>query len=129
MKSRKNCERICRKHLKENLNVVVDRCNFDAKQRSTWIRIAQEFGVPADCVVLTANEQVCGERILDRVDHPTGVEGDKGLEVLSKFVQNYLPPTPESGITEGIRRTVYLDPSPEPYCTPERVEQMLEMLK
>ncbi|KAI7876013.1 P-loop containing nucleoside triphosphate hydrolase protein [Lichtheimia hyalospora FSU 10163] len=124
--SRKNCERHCRRYLDQQLNVVIDRCNFDEQQRSTWIRIAKEYNVPVDCVVLTADKQTCGGRILDRVNHPTGVQGDQGLHILNRFVMNYIPPTYTTN--EGIRRIIYLDPSPEPHCTPERVENILLQL-
>lgn len=47
-----------RKYLKDQYNIVVDRCNFDVSQRKTWIGIANEFNVPVDCLVFTADQQV-----------------------------------------------------------------------
>ncbi|KAI7857361.1 AAA domain-containing protein [Circinella umbellata] len=126
LRSRKNCEIHCRKYLREQYNVVIDRCNFDEQQRSTWIRIAREFQVPVDCIVLTADQQTCGGRILNREDHPTGVIGNEGIQILSRFVKNYYPP--ENPAAEGIEKVLYLDPSPETECTLERINSVLDAL-
>ncbi|KAI9250149.1 AAA domain-containing protein [Phascolomyces articulosus] len=126
MKSRKNCEIHCRKYLRQEFNVVIDRCNFDEQQRSTWVRIAREFQVPVECIVLTADKQACSSRIMDREDHPTGVTGNEGVQILTRFVKNYFPP--ENPAAEGIEKVLYLDPSPEPECTLERINSALEAL-
>ncbi|KAF7721804.1 hypothetical protein EC973_004129, partial [Apophysomyces ossiformis] len=123
MKSRKNCERFTRKFLEEKRNVVIDRCNFDLKQRKTWIELAKEYNVPVDCIIFTATAEECSSRILGRTDHPTGVIGDRGVQILNRFTQNYHPPTDD--VMEGFDRIMYLDPSPVPDCTEERVDQVL----
>lgn len=58
MKTRKSCEMYVKKFLDNRQSVVVDRCNFDRAQRSTWIEIAQYYKIPIDCVVLTTTEEV-----------------------------------------------------------------------
>ncbi|KAI8146150.1 AAA domain-containing protein [Fennellomyces sp. T-0311] len=126
LRSRKNCEIHCRKFLRQNYNVVVDRCNFDEQQRSTWIRIAREFQVPVDCIVFTADQQTCGDRIMGRENHPTGVIGNEGVQILARFVKNYEPPVNPVG--EGIEKVLYVDPSPDPVCTLDRINTVLDAL-
>ncbi|KAI8368410.1 AAA domain-containing protein [Choanephora cucurbitarum] len=126
MKSRKACEKYTREFLNKRYSVIVDRCNFDRDQRKTWVDIAQEYKLPIDCIVMTADKQECRNRIEVRTEHPTGVVGREGVSVLNRFVRNYHPPTPESG--EGFSRILYLDPSPNPVCTEERVSEVFELL-
>ncbi|KAG0734106.1 hypothetical protein G6F57_009693 [Rhizopus arrhizus] len=126
MGSRKACEMHTKRFLDKGLNVVIDRCNFDQQQRKTWIDIAYKYNVPIDCIVLTTAEQECAERIQSRVDHPTGVEGESGVNILKRFMKNYCPPTINN--PEGLERILYLDPSPEPYCTPERIDSIFTLL-
>ncbi|KAL1931000.1 hypothetical protein VTP01DRAFT_10137 [Rhizomucor pusillus] len=125
--SRKRCEHECRKYLRQQLNVVIDRCNFDPQQRSTWIRIANEFQVPVDCIIFSADQKTCADRILDRVEHPTGVGGEEGVHILRRFVSNYEPPSPQ--VFEGLDKVLYLDPSESPECPQERVETVLSALQ
>jgi hypothetical protein len=40
--SRSSCEQAARRALFEGRHVIVDRCNFDSSQRSTWVRLAAE---------------------------------------------------------------------------------------
>ncbi|KAI8380827.1 AAA domain-containing protein [Blakeslea trispora] len=126
MKSRKACEKYTREYLNKKCSVIVDRCNFDRDQRKTWIDIAQDYKIPVDCIVMTADKQECRSRIEIRQDHPTGVVGKEGVSVLNRFVRNYHPPVPEGN--EGFSRILYLDPSPNPICTEERVTEVFELL-
>ncbi|ORE01914.1 P-loop containing nucleoside triphosphate hydrolase protein [Rhizopus microsporus var. microsporus] len=126
MGSRKACEMHAKRFLNKKLSIVIDRCNFDEKQRKTWVDLGQKYNVPVDCIVLTTTEQECSERIQCREDHPTGVIGDSGVQILKKFMRNYRPPRIDQ--LEGIQRVLYLDPSPEPYCTPERIDTIFHLL-
>lgn len=47
-----------KRFLDKKLSIVIDRCNFDEKQRKTWIDLGQKYNVPVDCIVLTTTEQV-----------------------------------------------------------------------
>ncbi|ORZ24717.1 hypothetical protein BCR42DRAFT_95272 [Absidia repens] len=116
-----------RKYLKDQFSIVVDRCNFDAQQRKTWVTIAKEFNVPVDCIVFTANQQDCGDRIQQRVNHPTGVHGLEGINILKKFVKNYQPPT--ENVPEGFDKLLLVDPSVDPECTEERINTVLSRLQ
>ncbi|KAI8638223.1 AAA domain-containing protein [Parasitella parasitica] len=127
MKTRKACEMRTREYLDKRQSVVVDRCNFDRSQRQTWIDIAQHYKVPIDCIVLTATKEDCGNRIRERENHPTDVQGERGVGILSRFVKGYRPPRLDS--KEGFSRILYLDPSPETTCTKERIEKIFELLE
>lgn len=127
MKSRKACEMYTKKFLDQRQNVIVDRCNFDRSQRKTWIDIAQHYKVPIDCIVLTANQQDCSDRILTREQHPTGVHGNNGVHILRRFVRDYHPPTLD--FNEGFSRILYLDPSPDTVCTVERIDEIFALLE
>ncbi|CAO3636162.1 unnamed protein product [Mucor hiemalis] len=127
MKSRKACEMFTRKYLDQRHSVIVNRCNFDRDQRRTWINLAQHYKIPIDCIVLTANQQECGDRIKVREDHPTGVTGMNGIHILRRFVKNYHPPTVEH--SEGFSRILYLDPTSNPVCTTERIDEIFSLLQ
>ncbi|KAI8338957.1 AAA domain-containing protein [Chlamydoabsidia padenii] len=116
-----------RKYLKDQYNIVVDRCNFDAQQRKTWVDIANEFKAPVDCIVFTANQEDCGQRIQERQNHPTGVHGKEGLHILKKFIRNYQPPTDPAA--EGFDKLLLVEPSVNPECTEDRVDTVLALLE
>ncbi|ORX42437.1 hypothetical protein DM01DRAFT_1341056 [Hesseltinella vesiculosa] len=116
-----------KKFLDLDFNVVVDRCNFDVDQRKTWVQIAGDYGVPVDCIVFTAGARECAQRIMTRKDHPTGVQGSEGQEILRRFVKNYSPPSAD--VNEGFRKILRVDPSPDPVCTDERISSVLQQLE
>ena len=63
---------------------------------------------------------------MDRENHPTGVMGSEGVHILNRFVKNYEPPV--NPVAEGIQKVLYLDPSPEPDCTEDRINLVLSTL-
>ncbi|KAI8376330.1 P-loop containing nucleoside triphosphate hydrolase protein [Radiomyces spectabilis] len=127
LRSRKACEHATREYLRKGYNVVIDRCNFDPKQRHTWVAIAREFRIPVYCLVLTTTPMECTERIHVRVDHPTGVMGEEGVFIMQRFLKNYIPPTEEED--EGFERIAYLDPSVDIECSVERIDAALHLLQ
>ncbi|KAI8979124.1 hypothetical protein BDF20DRAFT_809061, partial [Mycotypha africana] len=116
-----------KKFLDERQSVIIDRCNFDRDQRRTWIELARHYKIPVDCIVLTADQKECGDRIVIRENHPTGVVGREGLHILRKFVRNYRPPRLDGN--EGFSRILYLPPSPSSICTAERVDEIFALLE
>lgn len=53
-------------------HIIVDRMNFDAKQRATWTDIADSEGVDSHhCIVFQTEMKLCRARVLDRKDHAT----------------------------------------------------------
>lgn len=45
--TRVNVVRVARAALQTKRSVIIDRCNFNAEQRSHWIELAQEFNIPS----------------------------------------------------------------------------------
>ena len=56
--NRRKCEDMTRTALASQQNVIIDRCNFDAKQRSHWVEIAKKFTADAYCLMLNTPIEV-----------------------------------------------------------------------
>jgi AAA domain len=54
--------------------VIVDRTNFDLAQRQSFLKLAEQQGVPAHCVLLHLDVSVCVKRAIDRTDHEGGLQ-------------------------------------------------------
>lgn len=52
-------------------NIVVDRMNFDKKQRARYLLSAKEAGYETEIVVFHVPKEICQERCRARKDHPT----------------------------------------------------------
>lgn len=52
-------------------HVVIDRCNFNAQQRSTWVRYAQQHGLQVIFIWFQRSEDQCREAILHRLQTET----------------------------------------------------------
>ena len=74
--SRPACEQAMRQYLDKGHNVIIDRCNFDKKQRATWIKIAHDWRSRVVALELKTPPETCRRRIMNRQDHPTGVMGE-----------------------------------------------------
>ena len=71
LKTRKKCEAMALKALAEGKVAVIDRCNFNAEQRKTWVDIAKKQNVNVECVVFTAERDECIARCQKRRNHET----------------------------------------------------------
>ncbi|KAI9225636.1 MAG: AAA domain-containing protein [Piptocephalis tieghemiana] len=100
--SRVQCEAVCSRYLRLGANVVVDRCNFNAAQRSTWIRLGREYGTIILAISFYTPPQICEMRLYRREDHPTGVFGHQGVGILHRFLEDLK--YPEQPYEEGIHR-------------------------
>ena len=69
--------------------MIIDRTNFDAAQRVSFLKLAAQQGVPVHCVALHLDVSVCMKRATDRSNH----EG--GLQVCSGSI--YVQSDPECG--------------------------------
>ncbi|OZJ03627.1 hypothetical protein BZG36_03732 [Bifiguratus adelaidae] len=110
---------------------VIDRCNFDHRQRKTWIELARHFSVPVDALVMMADERTCRDRIMARTDHPTNVGGVGGVEVLERFVESYKPPRwmgRYNAASEGIQRLGRVWPV-EGEWTPDQLIKVMHGLR
>ncbi len=123
LKTRPKCE----KKLKQVLSVsptrrlcpIIDRCNFDGKQRSTWYRLAEEaagqgslptktdisndttgsgskvqppLGIPVDVVVLDLPYEECLRRCQMRKGHETIKSPQQAAGVLKQLRREWSPP-------------------------------------
>ncbi|CAG8505360.1 13636_t:CDS:2, partial [Dentiscutata erythropus] len=123
--TRQSCEDLFKAKLNEGMNVIVDRCNFNGNQRKVWIKLARDFGIPVDAIVMDTPMEECSSRILERQNHPTEVQGQKGLEILADFQQWMVFPSYE----EGFERIISIKPQPTPDSYNDKViEEILTKL-
>ncbi|GAA6015744.1 hypothetical protein JCM10207_008783 [Rhodosporidiobolus poonsookiae] len=95
---RRACEAAVRTALREGQNVLVDRQNFDAGQRRTWLEIASEFaGVKVGGMVMGTRYEDCRERLLVREDHPTIDNPALAVQLLDKFSGLWSAPQLDEG--------------------------------
>lgn len=91
--SRPACEVATERALKDGFNVIIDRCNFDPQQRKKWIDIGLRFHATLYAIELKTPIVLCRQRILQRQDHPTGVTGQHGSQILDGFIKDYKSPS------------------------------------
>ncbi|KAI0705127.1 P-loop containing nucleoside triphosphate hydrolase protein [Cytidiella melzeri] len=95
---RRAVENLARRSLQEGLSVCIDRTNFDAKQRATWISMARERpGSEAWVLVFATPFQLCEERLFIRRNHPTITSPEQALDVLRRFRSQYQIPQQHEG--------------------------------
>ena len=117
LKTRPKCERKLKQVLSETprLCPIIDRCNFDAKQRSTWYKLAEEAmppsttndsdditkqlestslssGIPVDVVVLDIPYEECLRRCGARRGHETIKSPQQAAGVLKQLRKQWSPP-------------------------------------
>ncbi|KAI0727464.1 P-loop containing nucleoside triphosphate hydrolase protein [Fomitopsis betulina] len=98
--NRQRVEASARACLREGLSVCIDRTNFDARQRATWIRIAREFpGTDVWVLVFDTPYAVCAQRLRERTDHPTIKTPEDALSILARFHSDYQAPAAHEGYT------------------------------
>ncbi|KAI7941857.1 hypothetical protein MJO29_013931 [Puccinia striiformis f. sp. tritici] len=118
LKKRQACEALARRSLAEGKSIIIDRQNFDRKQRSTWIKLSQEFGtkdvddkiIPLECDLIEFATPY--EECLKRLEHRTGHESihsiQEGTKILSLiYHKQWVSPH----ISEGFSRHLILLPS------------------
>ncbi|KAH9917320.1 P-loop containing nucleoside triphosphate hydrolase protein, partial [Fomitopsis serialis] len=125
--SRPRVEALARQSLGEGLSVCIDRSNFDARQRATWINIAREFpGTDAWVLVFDTPYEVCAQRLQQRTDHPTIKTPTDALVILSRFHSQYQAPSSY----EGYARLLSLPPAEQrAEYTREDVQDILDRLR
>ncbi|KAH9443651.1 hypothetical protein MJO28_014102 [Puccinia striiformis f. sp. tritici] len=118
LKKRQACEALARRSLAEGKSIIIDRQNFDRKQRLTWIKLSQEFGtkddndkiIPLECDLIEFATPY--EECLKRLEHRTGHESihsiQEGTKILSLiYHKQWVSPH----ISEGFSRHLILYPS------------------
>lgn len=84
-------------------DTIIDRCNTDIRQRSTWIKLAKHYGVTeVECINVTTAPNDCYLRAIKRKDHPTikNLTPMKIRSIIHKFDKGYEPPTFAEGFTK-----------------------------
>ena len=74
-------------------NIVVDRMNFNRKQRERYIYPAMNNGYYIKIIHLDIDRDTCFNRIVNREDHPTIEKGDNitANKALDCFFNNFEP--------------------------------------
>jgi hypothetical protein len=62
--------------LQSGNSIIVDRCNFDSQQRSTWLSLAERCSARTIAVQLDVPLAVCLQRVASRRGHEGGVDGN-----------------------------------------------------
>ncbi|KAJ4473699.1 AAA domain-containing protein [Lentinula aciculospora] len=106
--SRIQVETLARESLRNGFSVCIDRTNIDESQRAHWTRIAHEFpGTMTWVILFDTPYEVCASRLQQRTTHPTIHSPEMGLSVLSRFEEDFIPPSAR----EGFHRIVSLKPA------------------
>ncbi|KAF9078174.1 P-loop containing nucleoside triphosphate hydrolase protein [Rhodocollybia butyracea] len=104
--NRRQVEALARDSLRKGFSVCIDRTNIDESQRAHWINIAREFSnTSVWIIVFDTPYDVCASRLRDRTSHPTIHSFEQGLSILSRFANDFRPPTAE----EDFNRIISLE--------------------
>uniref|UniRef100_A0A7S2DN27 Uncharacterized protein n=1 Tax=Octactis speculum TaxID=3111310 RepID=A0A7S2DN27_9STRA len=81
--------------------VVLDRCNATVADRAKWLQLAM---TPADATAVhfTAGADVCKQRVMNRVDHPT-IPFGTGERIVDTWNRQFVAPTEGEGFRRVIR--------------------------
>lgn len=74
---------------------LVDRCNFDAQQRSHFLSLAGDR-ISVDCIVADIDPETCLRRCMSREDHPT-LPGAKASRVINGMSKDWKAPALDEG--------------------------------
>lgn len=131
--SRQAVESFVLSRLSTGVEVIVDRTNIDAKQRSHWLRVAKEcqdlYGVPVEvyCIFFDTPYDECKARLTLRKGHETLRTPLEAIKVLDIFSKQLVPPSENEGFHKII--TVGPDWNTEPYlATRDEVGGILKLV-
>lgn len=100
--TRQACEAAARQALQQHKCPVIDRCNFNIKQRQPFLDVAKECSVPVDCVVFNYSLDTCVARCQQRKAHETIVPA-QAPAICQRMMRGFLPPLPTRVNREGFR--------------------------
>lgn len=89
--SKDACLRAARTCLEQGHSIIIDRTNYNAEQRATWINLAQDFGAQCHIVVFDIPADVCCSRVQLRTSHEGGLQGFGSNRIVSKMLQMLEP--------------------------------------
>ncbi len=74
-------------------DIIVDRMNFDVRQRQRYLNPAKEAGYQTEIIVLHENYETCFKRCIDRLNHhPTIKTEENARSALQTFFTKYERP-------------------------------------
>lgn len=83
--TREQCLEAARAALQRGDSCLVDRTNVDQDQRRPFVRLAQQQGVEAHCLVLKLPRKVCMARAAARTAHEGGLQGKAAYPAVSRM--------------------------------------------
>ncbi|KAJ1636833.1 hypothetical protein T492DRAFT_358627 [Pavlovales sp. CCMP2436] len=98
--SREACVRAMADALQRRQHVMIDRCNFDADQRRTWVELSQWSPLVSGSVIAISFKpslETCKARVLRRKGHPT-LSGPLSDKVVERIVGSFVMPHESEGI-------------------------------
>jgi len=91
--------------LSDGRHIFIDRCNVSSNQRQLWLCLADEFECCAGCIWLDVHPDECGQRVLQRFNHPTLAAQPESLGVIWSFADRFEPPDEAEGFVLWRART------------------------
>lgn len=77
------------KALSRGYDMIVDRMNFDKKQRSRYLEPARKVGYATRIIIFHVSKSTCLERCNARVGHPTIKDSKSASQAVNFFFSNY----------------------------------------
>ena len=96
LESRQKCIARATSVLDQGLSPIVDRCNFDVKQRSHFLDLVYNTTIPVDYIVFDIDPNTCLSRCRNRRGHPT-LDGNKAGYVINLMTKDWRAPTMQEG--------------------------------
>lgn len=78
--------------LADGHNVVVDRTHLTPEQRAHFVRLGRQARAAVHVAVLRTEAAVCKQRVLERTEHPAGVQGVHGIPILQRMQRDFVLP-------------------------------------
>ena len=100
--NRQACERAVECALRDGKSVLIDRSNFDERQRATWVKLARAHRAQTAAVILDMPVELCIQRAESRTGHPTLATHDAAF-VIHKFAGMWQPVKPQLEGFEAVR--------------------------
>ncbi|GAB00075.1 uncharacterized protein L969DRAFT_55032 [Mixia osmundae IAM 14324] len=94
---RRSCEAMAELYLSQGLSVIIDRQNFDIKQRKPFVSIAARLNVSVLAIVFSTPQDVCKERLLLRKGHETIQTPQEAMRILPMVLRDWQTPTAREG--------------------------------
>lgn len=93
--------------LERGQSAVIDRVNFNKKQRQTWIDIARKHGAEVHAIYLEVPKDICLDRLNNRKGHetiPEEMPEERKLEIIEQFDKMMFIPD----LSEGYKTVIMM---------------------